>query len=59
MYTIIWPERKTVTAEQLIMWAKDDVCNGDTDIFTDPASVITVEDAITVLNDSGSVTFGK
>lgn len=55
-FRIIWPQNCYVTAEQLITWANDDVANGDT-AFT--AEVYTVQEAIAVLQDSGTVTFAK
>ena len=56
MYHIIWPQDRYVSAEQLIVWANDDIENGDSDF---DEQVSTVQDAIAVLNDSGSVTFGR
>lgn len=58
-YLIIWPQRRMVTAEQLITWARDDIANGDSDLVETQEQVVTVADAIAVLNDSGSVTFGR
>lgn len=56
MYTIVYPERRVVSAERLIMWAQDDIANGKSDVFASPDEVETVEQAIRVLNDSGTVT---
>lgn len=55
---ILWPQRLVASDEHLIRWAQDDVVNGATGVFTDPTDVRTVEDALLVLNDSGSVTIG-
>ena len=58
-YRVIWPTKQTVTADRLIGWAKDDIANGASDLFDDPRNVQTVEDAIAVLHDSGSVTLAR
>ena len=58
-YRVLWPQACTVTAGQLIEWARDDIDNGASDIFDDSRNVQTVEDAITVLNDSGTVTLAR
>ena len=51
-YLVLWPDHRRVTAETLIMWASDDVANEE---HGGPAP-ITVEDAIAILNETGSVT---
>ena len=52
-FKIIWPERRLVACEQLIQWASDDVDNG---LHCGPKPT-TVEGAIAILQDTGSVTF--
>lgn len=58
-YEMLWPRKRKVTADELISWAKDDIANNLSKIFDDPRNVQTVEDAIAVLNDSGTVTLAK
>jgi hypothetical protein len=53
---IVYPEERWVTPEQLIAWARDDIANGESYLCADQREVQTLEDAIAVLNDSGSVT---
>jgi hypothetical protein len=55
-FFIVYPERRAVTGEQLIAWAKDDIANGLSDYCDQPQDVTGVDDAIAVLADSGSVT---
>lgn len=55
-YLIVYPERRMVSGEQLIVWAQDDIENGDSDLFENADDVRTVEDAIKVLHDAGTVT---
>ena len=55
-YLIVYPEERWVTAEELISQARDDIANGDSSVAERPEDVTTVEDAIAVLNDSGSMT---
>ncbi len=56
---MIWPQKRKVTADQLIVWAQDDIANGASFLFQAPDEVRTLEDAIMVLNDSGTVTLVK
>lgn len=55
MYQILYPETRWVPASKLILWASDDVENGE---HPGPKPE-TAEDAIEILNDTGSVTVGK
>ena len=48
---LIYPERRTVTAEQVIMWAGDAFANEETDELA-----TTLDDAIRVLEDLGHIT---
>lgn len=60
-YRIIWPQSRIVSAAELILWAHDDVMNGlctDAQGFTMKNNP-TVEDAIAILLETGSVTFHK
>lgn len=58
-HQVLWPRKCKVTTDQLISWAQDDIANGASKLFDDPRNVRTAEDAIAVLNDSGTVTLGK
>ncbi len=58
-YLILWPERRHVSAQQLITWARDDIDNGLSDLFAFGWEVNDVADAILVLKDTGSVTLGE
>lgn len=51
---ILWPERRWVDFDTLIVWAKDAVANGDAD-----GPVEGLESAITILSDTGAVTFAS
>lgn len=53
MYTIIWPESRSLTPDEVMQLAHDDWENDLTD-FPEP---VTVEDALTILQDTGTVTF--
>lgn len=55
LYEIIWPHRRWVDADKLIQWAQDDVYNG----YSTLPLPKTVEDAIDILADSGTITVGK
>lgn len=55
MYPVLWPEKRMVSAETLIEWAADDVANGECE-GPPPENV---EDAIAILNETGSVTLGS
>lgn len=50
---ILWPEHTFVTAETLISWAADDVA----DDAHDGPTPQTLQEAIAILDETGSVTF--
>lgn len=56
---ILWPQERYVSDKQLIAWAQDDIANGASGVFAHSSEVVTLEDAIAVLNDSGTVTLAK
>ena len=56
---ILWPENRQVSADQLIVWAQDDIENGESFLFQTRDEVRTLADAIMVLEDAGSVTFDR
>lgn len=58
-YRILYPEDQIVSEEQLIQWARDDIANGASSLVEDQTEVRTVEDAIAVLEDSGTVTLAE
>lgn len=58
LYQVLWPDRRMVTAEQLIAWAKDDYANNE-GFDGELPSPVTVEDAIQILKYTGSVTLGN
>jgi hypothetical protein len=55
-YRIIWPQVRMVTPEKLMGWASDEIntANG-----TESYRVADVEEAIEVLEDTGTVTFAS
>lgn len=55
LFDILYPESRRVSGAQLIAWAKDDLANGDSYLF-ELDEELTVDMAIAVLDDSGSVT---
>ena len=62
LYEVLWPQRQFVTAERLILWARDDVANGlctDAQGFEAEQDDFSVDQAIAILNDTGTVTMGK
>ena len=72
---LIYPERRTVTPEQVIVWAQDDLCNAALKSMANPeddqegtriiaavmagAQALTLEEAMAILEDNGSVTFDR
>jgi hypothetical protein len=57
MYEIVYPERRWVTADRLIIWACDAVANGDTSIEATREEIqADVGLAIEILHDSGYAT---
>lgn len=50
MKRLIYPERRTVTNAQLLIWADDALANGETQEKAE-----TVEDAIRILEDLGHI----
>ena len=55
LYPVLWPASRMVTAEQLIAWAQDDHTNEK----MDGEYPTTLEQAIDILNETGSVTLGR
>lgn len=54
-FLILWPDERYVGGEQLIVWASDDV---DNELHAGPKPT-TVTDAIEILKETGTVTFGN
>jgi hypothetical protein len=54
MFTIIWPERRTVSDDQIKIWYADALVNGDADLETDDVTVMARE-----LHDIGTITLGR
>ena len=54
-FNIIWPERRTVSAEQIDIWFADAVANGD----AEESEVETTQDKARFLDDLGYITLGK
>lgn len=60
-FVILYPDRRRVSAERLIAWARDDVANDLCALpeYSRPECVQSVQDAINVLSDTGTVTIGN
>jgi hypothetical protein len=56
---VVYPEECWVSPEQIIMWARDDIRNGKSALAERPQDVLTLEDALAVLDDSGTVTVDR
>lgn len=56
---IIWPEDRVVSEAFLIAWARDDIANGASSVADDPSEIVTIEDALTVFEDSGTLTLAR
>jgi hypothetical protein len=54
MVRVIYPERRTVSEETVIGWARDAVANGEAESFDG-----TLDDAMELLEDIGEVTFAR
>lgn len=54
MIKIVYPERRYISEDKLISWAKDCYFNADTDELAE-----TLGDAVRVLEDLGYITVGK
>lgn len=50
---IVWPERRFLSDTDLISWANDILADND------ESPIDNLDDAVTILDDSGEVTFAK
>ena len=55
IYKIVYPDTRFVTADRLLLWASDDVDNG----LHEGPKPTTVEEALLILEDTGSITIAK
>lgn len=55
MYKMIYPDRRTVSAEVIIGWAQDCILNGETDYCE--FDECDIDAAIAILDDLGHCTF--
>lgn len=56
MFSIIWPERRLVSAEQIENWFSDAVADGKVDVNQ---RGVCVEDRAYALHDAGLITLGR